>query len=609
MILIDSPSDLASRLATMGQNLAFDFETEGEKPLNYYHMQPFLLSIANGDPNKTLVVQLYKNPDGFRKLLMDELTTNTDRMWIAHNAAFDAKCFRKFCGVIPKRLFCTHIASYLLDENRPSHSLEYLTTGTFGVEKKYKKASKFGTRNQQFFEYSGRDADWCYRLFEEYEQSLKIEHLDHLFYNCEMKFIPPKVNMESVGVLVSQERLKALSEMLDTDIRTLMDRMYEVSGKKKIREELLFGSELRDPDINFNSGPDLLALITELGISLDGIKKTPTGKLSFDKVFLEVARSRHPLIPMLMEFRKLTKLRSTYIRPIQNLTDPDGRVRTNFKTVRTGRTSSSKPNLQNQPHVDPKYNIRNIFVAPEGKMFVAGDFSAQELRWLAIVAGDRAFLYDFAENIDPHLSTANTIFNFGLSDQQMKETDPGYKELKKKYADARQKGKNGLNFPAVFGATAKKIAETLSVDDDTAKGWLRAFLWKHPQIAQYEAKIKKLVEDQGYVETVFGRMRRFPNYADLPKKGKNSKGHAIRAAKNFTIQGPSADQAKIASGRAYAEGLNVVLLVHDEIVAEENIDDTESSKEKLRQAMEGAIATQIPFTVELKSGQSYASMK
>ncbi len=597
--------------------LSYDWETTG---LDYMKMEPVGVSFCDG--KRVCYIDLWEN-DEAKEILEFLGTVFIHGLFVAHNIKFDIKCCRKFCGVEPTELFCTYIASYLLDENRKKHGLKELVGEELGIPikeiSKWDKAISYGYHSDEWYKYCHNDSIWAYKLYEIYKPQILEQGLDHVFYDIEMPFVHVVADMEINGILIDQKELKKLEIKTRNKLIELEDRMFTSIGMSvTIQTKLFEQTSERILPINLRSGPKLIKIIeNKCGLKVPTVKDKNTGKYkkSTSAKVLVNLKGQHPFIDYLLDYKKVRKLYDAYIVPAFDLIDSDGRVRPSFGIVKTGRTNCRNPNLQQLPNINksfPELDYRSIYIAPDNRKLVGGDFSGQELRVLGEVSGDTTIINSYLNGFDLHLVTANYIFNLGLSDKALTDNTDEHKEAAKKFKDERYRAKNGVNFPIVYGSSEYGISYSMKVPVETAREWREKFFELYPGVFEAVNATASELEDNQEVSTLMGRKRRFPRFRELPKyaPGKTpSKSRAIRQAFNFKIQGFSADQIKIAAIRSRKAHLKVLLIIHDEIVIESSLADSQQDARTLRQCMEEAVKLSIPFTADVKIGDKYSELK
>ena len=324
-------------------------------------------------------------------------------------------------------------------------------------------------------------------------------------------------------------------------------------------------------------------------------KKTRTG-WSTNADTLEKLRGKHPIVDEVLDYRMLTKLKSTYADGLLKVIAQDGRIHTNFQmtVTATGRLSSTEPNLQNIP-IRKKLGaqIRNMFVAAPGKVLVDADYSQIELRLLAHISGDEAMQNAFRCGEDIHTVTASNVFNVPLN-----EVTPLLRSRAK-----------AVNFGIVYGISAFSLSQDIGVYPNEAKAYIDAYLEKYHGVRDYMSAIVEKAKKDGYVDTLYGRRRYLP---ELKSANFNMRSFGERVALNMPVQGTAADIIKIAMVNVHAhlakEGLNakLILQVHDELIVECPEAEAERVKTILSEEMENAASLSVPLVVDAHIGHSWA---
>lgn len=329
-------------------------------------------------------------------------------------------------------------------------------------------------------------------------------------------------------------------------------------------------------------------------LKLSGAKKTKTG-YSTNAEVLESLMDKHPIIPLITEYRALTKLQNTYVTGLLKVVGEDGRVHSTFKQTetRTGRISSAEPNIQNIPVRTPLgREMRRFFTAKDGYLLVDADYSQIELRVLAHISGDEIMKKAFLDGVDIHTVTASQVFN-----QPIEWVTP----------DLRSKAK-AVNFGIVYGIGAFSLSKDIGVSMTKASEYIRAYLSKYSGIAHYMDKTVAKARHDGYVETMFGRRRYIK---ELAAKNKNLQSFGERVAKNTPIQGTAADIIKIAMIRVYNRlresklDAKLILQVHDELIVEAKEDCADKAAALLKEEMENAVKLTVPMTVDVNIGKTW----
>ena len=607
--ILKTPDEVTQWFSEAPEVLAFDWETTG---LNYLMMEPVGVSFCDG--KRSCYIDLWENEDDTS--ICDILSSAIQRgLFMGHNLKFDLKCCTKFLGTRPVSMFCTYIASYLLDENRPSHSLDNLASSLFGMRKTGKWEEFSDYHSEEFYEYAMVDSELCYRLYELFQPQLKEQELETVF-KIEMDFIPVAAEMEMNGVYVDQNELSQLQARVEAKLLECEEKMLAMVGLEPDIQTGLFGQQFRKLPINFRSSKQLAWCFNKLGLPLK--EKTDTGEWSISKTTLDRLEGE-PFVDELSEYKRLQKLYTSYILPAWEMIDADGRIRPNINIVKTGRTSMSNPNLQQLPNVkDKSINYRKIF-GTRGHL-IGADYSGQELRILGEITQDERIIDAFHNDADLHLLTASYVFDLGLKVGDCVTTLASYKETCQRYKTQRYRAKNGANFPIVYGSSAGGIAWRQGVSKNEAQKWVDGFFKAYPRVKTEMGTIPNELSTQGMVSTLMGRRRRFPDYKILPQFARHkqpSKDRCVRQAFNFKIQGFAADQAKIAGRKIYDMlkanpqwEARIILLVHDEWVVEVLNDYyVNEVKSCIIDCMENAVCLSVPFKVDCKVGGNYSEIK
>lgn len=385
------------------------------------------------------------------------------------------------------------------------------------------------------------------------------------------------VAMEREGVKLDIDGIKAFGEKISEKAEKISREIYEYAGYE------------------FNIGsPKQLGSVLFEKLKLSSAKKTKTG-YSTNAEVLESLMDKHPIIPLITEYRALTKLQNTYVTGLLKVVGEDGRVHSTFKQTetRTGRISSAEPNIQNIPVRTPLgREMRRFFTAKDGYLLVDADYSQIELRVLAHISGDEIMKKAFLDGVDIHTVTASQVFN-----QPIEWVTP----------DLRSKAK-AVNFGIVYGIGAFSLSKDIGVSMTKASEYIRAYLSKYSGIAHYMDKTVAKARHDGYVETMFGRRRYIK---ELAAKNKNLQSFGERVAKNTPIQGTAADIIKIAMIKVYNRlresklDAKLILQVHDELIVEAKEDCADKVAALLKEEMENAVKLTVPMTVDVNIGKTW----
>jgi len=507
---------------------------------------------------------------------------------VAHNARFDMTVLSRY-GLNVSPLTCdTMIAAYLLGER--SLALKALAFGRLGIEMTpitaligtgAKQLSMAQVEVDKALEYAAADADMTLRLKETLEKELHNQGFWQLFTDVEMPLVPILLHMEQVGVALDLPLLREQSETLGRELARLENEIYKEVGHQ----------------FNINSPQQLgVILFEEKGLSHG--RKTKSG-YSTDASVLEELKAV-PLVSLILDYRQLAKLKSTYVDSLPALVDPQTkRVHTTFNQTgtTTGRLSSSDPNLQNIPvRGDWGTKIRRAFIAGPGNMLLSGDYSQIDLRVLAHLSQDPALVAAFRADEDIHKTTASLVFNVPVT-----EVTP----------DMRRVAKT-INFGVIYGMSGFGLEQATELTRAEANRFIQAYFEKYPGIQRYVEATKDKVRAVGYVETALKRRRYIPEINSANRQVRES---AERMAINMPVQGTSADIIKIAMINIYKEmqkrGLKslMTLQVHDELVFDVPPEEMDEMKRLVLEIMPHALELSVPIKVDIKVGKNWAEME
>jgi DNA polymerase I len=483
----------------------------------------------------------------------------------------------------------TMLESYLLDSTATRHdmnslALKYLGHKTIHFEDIAGKGAKQLTFNQITVEeagpYAAEDADITLRLHQALWPKLAaLAGPASVYTDIELPLVPVLSRIERTGALVSRELLQQQSQELGERLQQLQAQAHELAGEA------------------FNlSSPKQLGEILFKRLELPVLRKTPTGAPSTAEEVLAELALDYPLPKVLLEYRGLSKLKSTYTDKLPELLNPrTGRIHTSYHqaVTATGRLSSSDPNLQNIPiRTEEGRRIRQAFIAPPGYRIVAADYSQIELRIMAHLSSDAGLLRAFREGLDVHRATAAEVFGVGLEAVS---------------ADQRRKAK-AINFGLIYGMSAFGLARQLHLGRNEAQAYIDRYFERYPGVQDYMERTRVSAREQGYVETLFGRRLYLP---EINARNKMRAQAAERTAINAPMQGTAADIIKRAMLRVddWLQGSLVdartIMQVHDELVLEVAEDAVESVSANLCRLMSEAAELAVPLLVEAGVGKNW----
>lgn len=488
----------------------------------------------------------------------------------AEKTAFSAKAAYKYCFLNESELknlgFICELAGYLLN----SQAADYTISNLCGV---YSVPYRQDDQNADIIALP--------TLSGVLKDSVEKSGMSDLLYDIEQPLCEVLASMEVLGVKVDSDGIRKFGKSLTGDIENLENKIYEYAGHE------------------FNiSSPKQLGEVLFDELSLPKGKKNHRGYSTSAEV-LEELLPIHPIIRDILDYRTLTKLKSTYVDGLLEEVCPDGRVRSEFKQTetRTGRISSSNPNMQNIPvRKELGRSMRKFFIAEEGKILLDADYSQIELRVLASMSGDKNMTEAFLSGADIHTRTASQVF--GLPEEFVD-------------ADMRRAAK-AVNFGIIYGIGAFSLSKDINCSVAEADRYIRNYLGTYPEIDKFMQKTVEDAERDGYVTTLFGRRRYIP---ELKASNRNVKSFGKRAAMNAPIQGTAADIIKIAMIRVYrrlkAEKLDakLILQVHDELIVEASEECRERAAAVLSEEMQQAVKMAVPLTAEVNSGASWYEAK
>lgn len=509
-----------------------------------------------------------------------------------HNIKYDWQVLRRAGVELAGVSYDSMLASFVLDPGRRSHAIDTLSLEHLGRGmRQYSDLAGKGKAEIPFAEvpvpeaaaYCGADSATVLALHEFFAPSLRDMGLERLLGELELPLVPVLVDMEWDGIAVDRAVFSRLSLELNRDLIQLEAKIAEAAGTS----------------VNLNSPKQLAALLFEK-LQLPALKKTKTGPSTDADVLDQLALMGHEVPRLILEYREVQKLKSTYVEVLPGrINATTGRIHTSFNQTgaATGRLSSSEPNLQNIPVRTPRgEEIRTGFIPGPGCRFVVADYSQIELRLMAHLSEDPAFIQAFRSGGDIHRQTASVIFGVPL-DQVT--------------AEMRARAKT-INFGTIYGQGPFALSRQLGISQEEAKAFIAQYFERFAGVRAYLDLQVKLARENGYVETLFGRRRYIPEIND---KNFNLRSFAERTAQNSPLQGSAADLIKIAmirihdALRAGDTGARLLLQVHDELVLEAPEGRLEAVTALVKGHMEGAAELKVPLVVEVGTGSNWLEAK
>ncbi len=509
---------------------------------------------------------------------------------IAHNLKYDMKVLMRYDLQLDGPLFDTMIAHYLIQpESKQGMDFlaqYYLQYQPISIEdligKKGKNQGNMGDLTPEaIVDYACEDADITFQLKQLFAPQIEKDHLRHLFHNIEMPLVRVLAKMENEGIAIDVTHLNNYSKQLEEEIGLLETQIRAEAGM----------------DFNVDSPKQLGEVLFDHMKISSKAKKTKTGQYATGEDILQQHKNDHPIIGMILDYRQMRKLKSTYVDPLPTMLDSiDGRVHTSYmQTVTaTGRLSSNNPNLQNIPiRTERGKEIRRAFVARgEGFKLMSADYSQIELRVIAALSNDTSMIQAFRDGVDIHRATASKVFHTALD------------EVTK---DQRSAAK-AVNFGIIYGQSAFGLSQNLGISRTEAKQIIDSYFAQYSTIKGYMDNAVKDARENGYVETIMQRRRYLP---DINSANAVVRGFAERNAINAPIQGSAADIVKLAMvavDKAMTEAnvqSKMILQVHDELVFDVHESEEELMKKLVKTAMEGAIELVVPMEVEMELADNW----
>ncbi|GHB77299.1 DNA polymerase I [Psychrosphaera saromensis] len=577
--------------------IAFDTETTS---IDYMDAELVGFSIAyelNDDIKAIYVPLAHDYEDAPEQISLEQITPSLKALLedkniskVGQNLKYDINVLAKYNLTIKGVVGDTMLQSYVFNSTATKHNmdalaLKYLGHNCISFEDVAGKGAKQITFNQISIEtaapYAAEDADITLRLYKYFDEKLQnIAPLNELMKNIELPLMPILSHIEHNGVLIDADQMHALSSEFSIKLQELELKAHEIAGEE------------------FNlASPKQLQVILFEKLELPIVKKTPKGAPSTaEEVLLELSHD-YDLPKVIMEFRGLSKLKSTYTDKLPLMIKPaTGRVHTSYHQAiaATGRLSSTDPNLQNIPIRNANgRRIREAFVAPQGTKIVAIDYSQIELRIMAHLSDDKGLLTAFANNLDIHKKTASEVFS------------TPFEEVTKE----QRRAAKAVNFGLIYGMSAFGLARQLDIKRGEAQSYIDKYFERFPGVLTYMETTRVNAEKQGYVETLFGRRLYLP---DITARNVPRRKAAERAAINAPMQGTAADIIKMAMINVYQwltsndiQGVKIVMQVHDELVFEIDENLVDEYLPILTDLMESAASLKVPLIADSGTGDNW----
>jgi len=500
---------------------------------------------------------------------------------IGHNLKFDLMVLRKY-GVNLKPGFDTSIAHYLIDSEATSHSLKklsqrYLDEQMVSFDEVVKDNSDLSCIEISIVkDYSCADADHTFRLYKIFQEKLNKQGLEKVFFEVELPLINVLEKMEAAGIEINNDYLKKLEHEFLRNTAGIKQEMFKLSGQ----------------EFNPDSPKQLSEILFEV-MGIPPVKKTKTGYSTNARVLEKLSVQGYEIARLIKRYRLYNKLLSTYIRPLPLLTDSESRIHTSFNqtVARTGRLSSSNPNLQNIPVREEEGRaIRKAFVASEGKMLISFDYSQIELRVLAHLSRDPILVKAFRDGDDIHSITAANIFGKDQSEVTSEERSTA----------------KMVNFGVVYGMNAYGLSSRLGMSVKEAELFIDTFFEKYSGVGRYVDEMIEKGKKEKFSYTILGRKRRLPSNKNL----------LYRLAVNNPVQGSAADIIKLAMKEVDAfldkrkYHAQMLLQIHDELIFEISLEeDRKSFVKKITDIMENVFKIEVPLVVNFSEGKDWGKLK
>lgn len=587
--LVETEADIKALVELLSKQKQFVFDTETTN-VDVYSAELVGVSFAIKAHEAWYLPMPADREECQKKLeLLRLLFEDENILKIGQNLKYDISMLMQYGIGVKGKMFDTMLAHYLLEPEQ-RHNMDYLAEVylnylTIPIEDLIGKGRQQKTMREVSLElvkeYAAEDADITLQLYEKLMPMLKENGVEKLFYEIEMPLVPVLSRMEANGVRIDTQNLQQISEEFGGEIRKIEEQVYELAGTP----------------FNIASPKQLGEILFERLKIDEKAKKTKTGQYATGEEVLQKLAHKHAIIPLILDYRSLTKLKSTYLDALPALVNPkDGLIHTSYNqaVTATGRLSSNNPNLQNIPvRTAQGREIRRAFVPRSAQYtLLAADYSQIELRIIAHLSQDPAMVSDFNLGHDIHAATAAKVFHVPMNEVTKEQ---------------RSRAK-AVNFGIIYGMSAFGLAERMELSRSEAADIIKKYFEEYAGIKEYMNRSIALARERGYAETILGRRRYLRDI-----NGANSvvRGFAERNAINAPIQGSSADMIKIAMIGIHEElerlkmQSKMMLQVHDELVFDAHLDELDALKNIVRDKMVNALPLSVPVVVEMNTGGNW----
>ncbi len=582
-----SIDELLKQLETADE-FCFDTETSS---LDYFELEIVGLSFSI-KAGEAFYVPAPKNFDEARQLVsrFKSVLEHPQKLKIGQNVKFDMHVLRRYDIEVSEPIYDTMLAHYLIEPDM-KHGMDYLSETYLGYTPVHideligKKGKNQGSMSDvalnKIAEYAAEDADITLQLKHIFAPMVQQREVENVLNEIEHPLVPVLADMEHEGVQIDSDFLNEYSKVLETDLLQLRTQIFEHAGR----------------EFNIDSPKQLGDILyKEMKLPFEG-KKTSTGQLSTNEDALQGLVRHHPIAHVLLDFRELGKLKSTYVDALPQLVHPKtGRVHTTFnQTIAfTGRLSAVSPNLQNIPiRTERGQKVRKAFIArDENHILLSADYSQIELRLVAEISKDEAMLEAFDNGMDIHTATAAKVYGVEATE----------------VSKAQRSNAKMVNFGIIYAISAFGLSQRLGIARKEAAALIDNYFIQFPGIKNYMDETLRFARENGYVQTIKGRKRFLK---DINSRNFTVRGFAEREAINAPVQGSAADMIKIAMINIQREfrqrklQTKMTLQVHDELVFDAHKNEIEIIKPIIQEQMVHAMKTRVPIVVEMGVGRNW----